>query len=142
MLFRSPKFLNPFLQIALLAMQARKWQELTEVTDSAMRLDPFDYPQIYLFNAVANYNLKHFDLAERSIEAAAKIDTLQQIAEISHLQGLLLLQRHEYAGAAERLRNYLKLAPDAEDAAFVRNQLAQVDKLVAQNSTAAPPGPK
>jgi hypothetical protein len=137
----DPKFLGPFLQISLLAMQARKWQELVDVTDRAIQLDPYEYPQIYLFNAVANYDLKHFETAERSIEAAAKLDTLQQIAEIPHLQGLLLVQRHEYPAAAERLRTYLKMAPDAEDAALVRTQLAQVDKAVAQNTTTTV-GPK
>lgn len=137
----DPKYLNPFMQIALLAMQARKWQELAEVTDRAMRLDPFEYPQIYLFNGVAQYNLKNMDSADRSIQAAAKLDTLQQLPEISHLQGLILIQRHDYPAAAERLRNYLKLAPDAEDVQAVRSQLAQVDALISQNA-ATTPGPK
>jgi Tfp pilus assembly protein PilF len=137
----DPKFLGPYLQVSLLALEARKWPELKEVTDRAMRLDPFDYPQIYLFNAVADYNLKNYEESDRSLQAAAKLDTLQQMAEVSHLQGLLLIQRHEYAAAAERLRNYLRLAPDADDAAEVRTQLAQVDKAIAQNA-ASPPRPK
>jgi tetratricopeptide (TPR) repeat protein len=136
----DPKFLDPFMEIGLLAMQARKWQELAEVTDRAMRLDPFEFPQFYLFNAVANYNLKNLDAAERSIQAAAKLDTLQRFAEISYLQGLILIQRHDYPAAAERLRNYLKLAPDGSEAPVARNQLNQLDKLIAQNAT-TPPGP-
>ena len=137
----DPKFLEPFMQIALLAMQARKWPELAEITDRAMGLDPFEYPQIYLFNAAANYNLRNIDAAERSIQAAAKLDTLQQFAEISYLQGLILIQRHNYPAAAERLRNYLKLAPDAADARTARDQLQQLDKAIAQNA-ATPAGPK
>jgi tetratricopeptide (TPR) repeat protein len=137
----DPKFLDPFLQIALLAMQAKKWQELAEVTDRAMRLDPFELPQIYLFNAVANYNIRNIDAAERSVRAAAKLDTLQQFAEISYLQALILIQRRDYPAAAERLRNYLKLAPGAADAPMAREQLMRLDKAIAQNA-AAPAGPK
>ncbi len=137
----DPKFLDPFLQISLLAMQAKKWQELAEVTSRAMRLDPFELPQIYLFNAVANYNLRNIDAAERSIRAAAKLDTLQQFAEISYLQALILIQRRDYPAAAERLRNYLKLAPDSADAPMARDQLTRLDKAIAQNA-AAPAGPK
>jgi tetratricopeptide (TPR) repeat protein len=137
----DPKFLDPFLQISLLAMQAKKWQELADVTGRAMRLDPFELPQIYLFNAVANYNLRNIDAAERSLRAAAKLDTLQQFAEISYLQALILIQRRDYPAAAERLRNYLKLAPDSADAPMARDQLARLDKAIAQNA-AAPAGPK
>jgi tetratricopeptide (TPR) repeat protein len=135
------RFLAPYVQIAILDMQARKWQALAEITDRAVRLDPFDFPQIYLFNSVAYYNLKNFDNAERSIEAAAKLDTLQQLPDISHLQGLLLIQHHNYPAAAERLRNYLKLAPDAEDAQQVRTQLAKLDKAIAEDNS-KPAAPK
>jgi len=138
----DPRFLSPFVQIAMLDMQARKWQSLAEITDRAIRLDPFEFPQIYLFNAVGYYNLKNIDAAERSIQAAAKLDTLQQMPEVSHLQGLILIQRHNYPAAAERLRNYLKLAPDAEDAAEVQTQLAKLDKAIAaDNSKPAGPPP-
>ena len=137
----DPKFLAPFLQIALLDMQARKWQALADTTDRAIRLDPFEFPQIYLFNSVANYNLKNWDASERSIQAAAKLDTLQQFADISHLQGLLLIQRQNYPAAVERLRTYLKLAPGAEDAQQVQVQLTKLEQLIASDSS-RPVGPK
>ena len=131
----DPRFLNPFLQIAMLDMEARKWQSLAEITDRAIRLDPFEFPQFYLFNAVAYYNVKNIDAADRSIQAAARLDTLQQMPEVSHLQGLIFIQRHNYAAAAERLRNYLKLAPDAEDAQGVRTQLAKLDQAIAADNS-------
>jgi len=135
------RFLAPYLQIAVLDMQARKWQALADVTDRAVRLDPFEFPQLYLFNAVAYYNLKNYEVSERSVQAAAKLDTLQQFPDISHLQGLLLIQQHNYPAAAERLRNYLKLAPGAEDAQAVQTQLAKLDKAIAEDNS-QPPRPK
>ena len=31
-----------------------------ETTDRAAKLDAFDYPQVYFYNAVANFNLKNY----------------------------------------------------------------------------------
>ena len=44
---------------------------------------------------------------------------------------MLLAMTKDYTGAAERLKTYLKFAPTAEDAAKVRTQLAEVEKITA-----------
>ena len=49
-----------------------------------------------------------------------------------HLLGVILAQRQDYAGAAEKFREYLKLAPMASDAPKVREQLDQIEKQSAQ----------
>jgi tetratricopeptide (TPR) repeat protein len=125
----DPKFLNPYLQLSLLALQAQKWQELADITDRTVKLDPFDYPQVFLYNSVANYNLKNIDAAEKSAREAEKLDTQHQFPKVSHLLGIILAQRRDFSGAAEQLRSYLKLAPGASDAATVRSQLTEIEKL-------------
>lgn len=129
------RFVPPYIQISLLAFQAQRWQEVAEVTDKAMRLDPFTFPQAFLFNAVANYNLRHPDLAEQSALRAQKLDTRHQFPQVSHLLGVILADRHDYAGAAAQMRDYLKFAPQARDAAAVRTQLESLEK---QSALAAP----
>ena len=42
---------------------------------------------------------------------------------------MILAQRHDYLGAADELRAYLKMAPNSPEAAEVRVQLEQVEKL-------------
>jgi tetratricopeptide (TPR) repeat protein len=132
----DPKYLNPYLELSRLALGARNWQELADVTGRAVKLDPFDYPQQFFFNSVANYNLRNMDAAEKSAREAEKLDTGHHYPQVSHLLGVILAQRQDYAGAAGEMRNYLKLAPDAADAATVRAQLDQMEKLSAQS---APP---
>jgi tetratricopeptide (TPR) repeat protein len=127
----DPKFVQPYLQISILELQASKWQSLAEVTDKAVKLDPFDYPQAYYFNSVANYNLHNMEAAEKSALAAERLDTRHAFPKVSHLLGLILASRKDYTGAAERLKAYLKLAPEATDAAMVRSQLAEVEKVTA-----------
>jgi tetratricopeptide (TPR) repeat protein len=125
----DPKYLNPYLELSRLALGAKNWRELADVTGRAVKLDPFDYPQQFFFNSVANYNLRNMDAAEKSARE-------HHYPQVSHLLGVILAQRQDYTGAADEMRNYLKFAPGAQDAAIVRGQLDQLEKLSAQS---APP---
>jgi tetratricopeptide (TPR) repeat protein len=123
------KFVPPYLEIAVLDIQAQKWQEVADVTQKAIKLNSFDYPQVFFFNAVANYNLRNIEAAEESVRRAQKLDTRHQIPKVSHLLGIILAQRQDYTGAVEQLRAYLKFAPNASDADAVRTQLDQMEKI-------------
>ena len=132
----DPKYLSPYLELSRLALGAKNWRELADVSGRALKLDPFDYPQQFFLNSVANYNLQNMDAAEKSAREAEKLDTEHHYPQVSHLLGVILAQRQDYTGAADEMRNYLKFAPGATDAATVRGQLDQLEKLSAQS---APP---
>ena len=125
------KFVQPYLQISILELQASRWQSLADVTDRIVKLDPFDYPQAFYFNAVANYNLHNMAAAEKSALTAERLDTRHAMPKVSHLLGLILMYKKEYAGAAERFKAYLAFAPEATDATKVRSLLAEVEKITA-----------
>ena len=128
----DPKFVLPYVDLSTVELRAQKWQALAEVTDKVIQLDSFDYPQAYYYNAAANYYLKNLEKAEKSAREADRLDTRHEIPRNLHLLGIILAQRQDYAGAAEKFRLYLKLAPQADDAATVRRQLEQVETAVAQ----------
>jgi tetratricopeptide (TPR) repeat protein len=130
----DPKYLNPYLELSRLALGAKNWRELADVTGRAVKLDPFDYPQQFFFNSLANFNLRNMDAAEKSAREAERLDTQHHYPQVSHLLGVILAQRQDYTGAAGEMRNYLKFAPDAQDAAAVRGQLDQLEKLSAQSA--------
>lgn len=130
----DPKYVDPYLQLSRIALNAKNWPELAEFTGKAIELDSFDYPQEFLFDAVAHYNMHEFDQAEKSILRANALDTRRQFPQIVYLKGLVLVQHKNYAAAAEDFRTYLKLAPDAEDAPTVRQQLAQIEKYESQTA--------
>jgi len=125
----DPKFVLPYLSISLLELQAKRWQELADVTEKTVKLDPFDYPQAYFFNSVANFNMRNLEVAEKSGLEAERLDTRNQFPQVHHLLGMILADRKDWDGAAKRLRNYLKLSPKAENADQVRNQLTQVERI-------------
>jgi tetratricopeptide (TPR) repeat protein len=128
------KFVSPYVQLSLMALHDKKWPELNDLTARATKLDNFDYPQLFLLNGVACYNMHRFDAAEKSVQQAARLDTQHQYPDIERLTGLILLLRQDYPAAAEQFRSYLKRAPDAEEAAEVRTQLTKIDTLTAQSS--------
>jgi tetratricopeptide (TPR) repeat protein len=132
----DPKYVAPLVEIAILDVQDQNWKEVAQVTDQAAKLDSFDYPQVFLFNAVANFNLRNVEAAEKSARQAEKLDTRHQYPKSSHLIGIIMAQRKDYQGAAEQFRSYLKFAPGASDAATVRTQLDQIEKLTAQGAAA------
>ena len=127
----DPKFVKPYLQIAIVELQAARWRGLAEVTDKLVKLDPFDYPQAFFFNSVANYNMQNFEAAEKSALAAEHLDTRHAFPKVNHILGMLFAMKKDYAGAAEYFKAYLKFAPTAEDAPKVRSQLAEVEKITA-----------
>jgi tetratricopeptide (TPR) repeat protein len=127
----DPKFVNPYLELSIIAAKSQNWQEVADMTDKMVRLDPFDYPQAFYFNSVANFNLKNVEAAEKSAREAARLDTRHQYPKSSHLLGVILAQRHDFSAAADEFRNYLKFAPGASDAETVKKQLDEVEKLSA-----------
>ena len=124
----DPQFVGPLLELALLSLHAKNWPELADVTYRALKLNSFDYPQAYFLNAVANYNLKKLDTAEKSARAAQRLDTRHVYPENSHLLGVILADRQQYAEAADALRDFLVADPHAAEAPAVRQQLDDLEK--------------
>jgi tetratricopeptide (TPR) repeat protein len=93
-----------------------------------IRLDPYDFPEAYFYNAVADYNLHKYDAAHASALEAQKLDTAHKFPRVEHLLGVILYQKRDYAGAIEQMRKYLLLSPDSPDVGQVKQQLADLEK--------------
>ena len=125
----DPKLVAPYLELGLLAAKDGKWEESGKYLDRAVELDPIDFPQAWYADAVANYNLKKYDAAEKSARAAVKLDQRHVNPRSDYLLGLVLVEKKDYAGAAEELTMFMKLAPNAPDLAQVKDRLGQIEKL-------------
>jgi predicted Zn-dependent protease len=106
------------------------------LSERVLALNAYEYPAAYYFNAVANYNLHKFDVAEKNARAARRLDSQYQIPKIDMLLANILLGRNEYAGAAEQLRTFLKYVPSGNEASMARQLLGQTESKLA-----AGPGP-
>lgn len=135
------KFVNPYVQLAGIAAQEQKWKEVADTTDRIVRLNPVDFPGAYFLSSVANYNLKNLDAAEKSAREGIKADTRHRFPKINHILGVILAQKGDFSAAAGFMKDYLRFAPKASDAEFVKNQLAQLEKFAAAQQPQPSPAP-
>jgi tetratricopeptide (TPR) repeat protein len=124
----DPKLVAPYIELGLLAAKDANWEESGKYLDRAMELDPLDFPQAWYADAVANYNLKKYDAAEKSARAAVKLDPRRANPRSFYLLGLVLAEKNNYADAAAELTTYIKLAPNAPDLVQVKSQLGEYEK--------------
>jgi len=123
-------YLLPLLQLAALASAERNWKEAADLTDRLIDRNPLEFPEAYVYNAAAFYNLGHLRPAEESIRRALELDTRHQYPRAHYLYGLLLAGKNESKPAAEQLRLFLKYAPRSPDAPQVKAKLAQLEKAL------------
>lgn len=120
---------EPQVYLGMFAVERKQWAEAAKYLDAALKLDPVRFPEAWFNDSVAAYNLGNYAGAEKSVRESLKLDPQHKNPRSVYLLGLILAAQKNYAGAAEQLRAYLNLAPDADDAAKVKTQLDEIEKL-------------
>ncbi len=132
------KYLPPYERLAVLALRERDWDEVLDKTNKLIKLNGYDFPQAYYYNALANLNLGHPDLAEKSARLALKQDP-QKFARAGYVLGLALAQQGEFAKAAEQLKAYLAAGPTPNEFDTLKMQLADIEKRATEQTAAKEP---
>ena len=91
-----------------------------------MKLDAFDYPNLYYLNALAHYALKEMDAAQKSFRETEKLDTTNHYPKTHQYLAGILVQNKDLPAAVEELASYVKNAPNAPDIDAVKHQLRQL----------------
>jgi hypothetical protein len=124
----EPKFVSPYVELSTLAFREQKWADVVKYTSEIIKLSAYTAPEVYFYNAVANYNLQQIDPAEKSARVGARLDDIHKVPRINYLLGLILVQKQDLKGAVENLKLYLQFSPAATDAASVQQQVAELEK--------------
>jgi len=125
---QDPKYIKPYESLATVADRQGNWTAAEEYSRALLQLDPDDFAGAYLINAVANANLNRIDAAELAARDGLRVDKERKVPRLNYVLGLLLINKQQYAESAKYLRAYLELAPNARDAAAVREQVAKLDR--------------
>jgi len=125
----DPRYIKPYQSLTAAADRRGDWTESDKYSRAWIQLDPEDFPGAYLFSAVANARLHQADAAERAAREGLRLDKEQKIPRMSYVLALILMDKKEYAESAKWFHKYLELAPNANDAAMVRQQLPQLEEL-------------
>ncbi len=123
----DPNYLPPYDHLADLAVQQKNYAELLDYTTHALQLDPRGTPKLWYYNAMANHNLGHDDVAKVSAEKGLAMDPLHTQPNIEQLLAVVLVSQRDYAGALEHLRNCLTYYPNGPNADLVKQQVAQLE---------------
>jgi len=133
----DPKFISPYDNLAQMAAQEQKWEEVADITDRMIRLNPVDFPNAYYLNGVANLNLHRLDAAQKSASYLVSQDTGHRMPRASYLLGIVLAQKQDWNGAAAQLRTFIEHAPPGVDVETPKKQLAEVERALAAQGGAA-----
>jgi len=125
---QDPKYVKPYEILAAVADRQHDWGLAEQYSREWLQLDSEDFAAAYLINAVANANLNHVDAAELAARTGLRVDKERRVPRLNYVLGLLLMGKQQYADSAKYFRAYLELAPNARDAATVREQVAKLDR--------------
>ena len=131
------KLVSPYVELGLLAAQEQKWELCGQFLDKALKLDPIDFPRAWFIDAVANYNTKKFDAAEKSAREAMKLDPKHTNPRSQYLLALALIEKHNYEPASVEMKAYLKADPNAADFAKIKDQSDRLEKFLQDSQEAA-----
>jgi tetratricopeptide (TPR) repeat protein len=126
----DPKFISPYEHIAELSAMQKKWQDVTNATTQAIKLDPTGSPRIWYFDALGQFNTGNADAAETSARKSLAMDPQHLAPNTEQLLAVMLASKGEYAEALKHLQNsltYMKPGPNAD---LVKQQIAQLEKVV------------
>jgi len=126
----DPQFLNPPFGLALIALQEKRWQDAVQFTDQVTRMNSAAFPSAYFYNAVANFNLGRLEPAEASARKFKTLDTDHHHPDVCLLLGQIFIHKQDYPSAAQEMRDYLAIAPNASNAEETRIALQRLEEAM------------
>src|SRR5947209_804818 len=125
----DPQFVNPSFGLGLVAMQEKRWQDAAQFTSHVSKLNALAFPAAYFYNAVSNYNMGKFNFAEESARKYKTLDTNHHHPEVCLLLGEIFTRKQDYAAAAQEMRDFLAISPNAPNAEEVRTKARNLEDL-------------
>jgi tetratricopeptide (TPR) repeat protein len=132
-------YVEPYIWLAQLHFKEGHWQEMADITDQAMELDPISYPLGHFFNGIAYYHLENLDRAEESAMRGIRLDSSHRIPQMHLLLANIFAKRRDREQSIKEMRKYLEFAPEGAEADEVRSKLEELKKQSDSASVKASP---
>jgi tetratricopeptide (TPR) repeat protein len=129
-LLADPKYVRAYVPAARLALDEGRVEDGLRLSEQALAMNPVEFPEAWFYNAVANFNLKRLDEAEKSVQRAIALDSAHTLLpRAEHLLGFVLAQKREYQQALVHLRNYVRISPLATDVPQTIQLIATLESI-------------
>jgi Flp pilus assembly protein TadD len=114
------RFVPPLIELSLMALQEKSWTIAIERGRQALQHNPANFPQARIYLATAFLNTGDFAAAEQEARGATPLP------KAHHLLGVALAKLDRLPEAIQQFEQFLTLAPNAPEAATVREHLAML----------------
>lgn len=121
------EYVAPYLCLADFAAKEGDWDQVSVLADRARALDPVSDAFTFYFTAGVQFHFQQLRQAEMNAETALKLDMWHRVPELHYLMAQICQARGDLRNEAIQLREYLKVSPNAPNAADARTLLAQID---------------
>jgi superkiller protein 3 len=123
----DPKYIKPYIQLTMLDLEEKRTEDAATIAGRAVAMNPLEFPELYFYNAIANYNLKHFDVAQQSASRAIDMDSAHEVPRAEVLLATVLIAKGDRSGALQHFRKYLEILPKAPDADQIKRAIAELE---------------
>jgi len=122
----DPKVPGAWQTLGYIAFNEKKWEDAADYLGHAEQLDPLNSPTPWFYSAVAYYELRRYDRAEKSIRTEIDMDPQFQNHRARYVYGLILIARHDVGEGSDALRSYLATSPDPRDIGSANTVLSRL----------------
>jgi cytochrome c-type biogenesis protein CcmH/NrfG len=119
----DPKMVVSYVTLSRMDVLLKDWQGAETAAQGAIRLDPKrTFPEAWLHQAVARYELKDYAGAEASVREAVG-QPGKETSRAEFVLGRILDAKGDYAGAREHIAKFLKENPKTPDAELIQGYM-------------------
>ncbi len=125
----DPKMLVSWVTLSRIDVLAKDWQGAARAADTALKLDSKHiYPEVYLHQAVARFEMNDLPGAESSAGEALRRDPKERKFRGEFVMGRILAAKGDAAGARAHISKYLTLNPNPPDIELIKGYLDVIGK--------------
>ena len=136
----DPKYLDPYSDLALLALTEERWDDGLQWSNQLLRLNP-RVAIAHYYSAIANFYLGRMEASRKSVRELKEKSADGYFPQSHLILGMIHAQQGLYEQAAISYRDYLTVQPDGPVASQIQRQLHDwevLGKIRKQEDSGAP----
>lgn len=123
----DPTYLPPYICLAELDAKSGHWDELLNVTNMALGLNPVGDVYAYFYRSEAYFNMNKLQEAEKSARTAEGMDAEHHQPSVHYLLAQIYEAKGDIASAVTEIKQFLKVNQDKLKADDAKHYLAKLE---------------